>query len=83
MCGIAGVIHFQGGYIDGLLRYLSVMNHLLRHRGPDDGGVWLHHQQFVGLAHRRLSIIDLSSNASQPMTDHHGNWIVFNGEISN
>jgi asparagine synthase (glutamine-hydrolysing) len=83
MCGIAGVIRLKEGYIDGLPRSLSVMNHLLRHRGPDDEGVWLHHQQFVGLAHRRLSIIDLSSNAGQPMKDHHGNQIVFNGEIYN
>ena len=83
MCGIAGMIRLKGEYIDELGKSLSVMNHLLRHRGPDAEGIWQHQQQFVGLAHRRLSIIDLTSNAGQPMVGQSGNWIVFNGEIYN
>jgi asparagine synthase (glutamine-hydrolysing) len=72
-----------GQPIDGLRKRLSVMNGLLRHRGPDGTGEWLHERGHVGLAHQRLSIIDLSQAASQPMTDGNGNWIAFNGEIYN
>ena len=54
------------------------------HRGPDGGSVWLSPDARVGLGHRRLSIIDLSAAADQPMSDAAGNlWIVFNGEIYN
>lgn len=56
------------------------MNALLRHRGPDGEGTWEHPSLYVGLAHRRLSIIDLETGA-QPMSDGAGNVIVFNGEI--
>ena len=66
-----------------LHRHLSVMEQLQVHRGSDGTGIWSHDQEFVGFAHQRLSIIDLSDNASQPMTDRNGNWIVFNGEIYN
>ncbi len=58
------------------------MNELLRHRGPDGEGIWRHPDGHVGFAHRRLSIIDLSTG-NQPMTDDCGNWLVFNGEIYN
>ncbi len=52
------------------------------HRGPDGDGVWVNGN--VGLAHRRLAIIDLSTAASQPMCNEDGNvWITFNGEIYN
>jgi asparagine synthase (glutamine-hydrolysing) len=54
----------------------------IRHRGPDDAGVWL--GDGVGLGHRRLSIIDLSPAGHQPMTNEDGSvWVVFNGEIYN
>jgi asparagine synthase (glutamine-hydrolysing) len=72
-----------GQPIERLRKRLSVMNGLLRHRGPDGSGDWLHERGHVGLAHQRLSIIDLSQAASQPMTDGKGNWIAFNGEIYN
>ncbi len=62
---------------------LDVMQTLLRHRGPDGEGLWEHPRGHVGFAHRRLSIIDLSSTGAQPMTDGAGNWITFNGEIYN
>jgi len=64
-------------------RHLNVMSELIAHRGPDGKSEWVHTDHGVGFAHRRLSIIDLTDNASQPMTDHNGNWIVFNGEIYN
>jgi asparagine synthase (glutamine-hydrolysing) len=56
----------------------------MRHRGPDDAGIWRSPDAAVGLAHRRLSIIDLSSAGHQPMADATGCLqIVFNGEIYN
>jgi asparagine synthase (glutamine-hydrolysing) len=84
MCGIAGLHAFSGPLpVAGLGPKLAVMTHLLRHRGPDGRGAWAHTNGDVGLAHQRLSIIDLSDNAAQPMTDGAGNWLVFNGEVYN
>ena len=54
------------------------------HRGPDGAGIWLSPDRMVGLGHRRLSIIDLATSASQPMPNEDGAvWITFNGEIYN
>ena len=83
MCGISGICDLKSRPIPRLDRKLAVMNHLLRHRGPDGEGTWRHPQDRVGLAHRRLSIIDLKDTGRQPMTDRSGNWVVFNGEIYN
>lgn len=78
MCGIAG---FLGHYNSTLL---EEMNHLQAHRGPDDGGTWHDKDHGVGLAHRRLSIIDLSSAGHQPMWDANRQAVItFNGEIYN
>ncbi|MEP7217880.1 MAG: asparagine synthase (glutamine-hydrolyzing) [Bacteroidota bacterium] len=56
----------------------------IRHRGPDDSGVWWSADRSVLLGHRRLSIIDLSAAGHQPMTNEDGTiWIIFNGEIYN
>ena len=56
----------------------------MRHRGPDDEGVWYTIDKRVGLAHRRLSIIDLSAGGHQPMLDTSGQFCVtYNGEIYN
>ena len=82
MCGIAGLLHLRSEPIAQLGHKLDVMNYLQRHRGPDGVGVWQHERAHVGLAHRRLSIIDLSTG-DQPMTDRTGNWITYNGEIYN
>lgn len=82
MCGIAGALSLSTAEIPNLGRRLSVMNELLRHRGPDGVGSWQHPRECVGFAHRRLSIIDLSTG-DQPMTDAAGNWITYNGEIYN
>lgn len=82
MCGIAGIMSLKGGPVPDLERKLEVMNELLSHRGPDDVGVWVHPQGHVGLAHRRLSIIDLA-HGHQPMRDAANRWLTFNGEIYN
>jgi len=62
---------------------LAEMTKLQRHRGPDGEGVWMSADSKVGLAHVRLSIIDLSGAASQPMASESGNVITYNGEIYN
>lgn len=83
MCGIAGAISLSGVRVARLPASLDVMSDLIRHRGPDGDGVWIHDGGGIGFAHRRLSIIDLSETAAQPMTDAGDNWIVYNGEIYN
>jgi asparagine synthase (glutamine-hydrolysing) len=63
---------------------LTRMRDTMSHRGPDGAGNWISPDARVGLAHRRLSIIDLSTIANQPMCNEDGTlWIVFNGEIYN
>ena len=60
------------------------MRDTMAHRGPDGAGVWVSADGRVGLAFRRLAIIDLSEAATQPMSNEDGSvWIVFNGEIYN
>lgn len=79
MCGIAGIIHKNNQAVDRSI--LEKMNRALMHRGPDDEGY--HCEGSLGLAHRRLSIIDLSGG-HQPMSTADGRYtIVFNGEIYN
>jgi asparagine synthase (glutamine-hydrolysing) len=77
MCGLAGIIHFDGQVPERSV--LERMAATIRHRGPDDTGIFISGP--VGLAHQRLSIIDLTSG-HQPMTSD-GVTIVFNGEIYN
>jgi len=81
MCGIGGKLYFDSARsVNPTL--LDRMNAVLVHRGPDDGGVY--HDGPIGLAHRRLSIIDLSPAGHQPMSNLGGTlWITFNGEIYN
>lgn len=79
MCGIAGVRRFDGEPVRGEL--LEAMAAQLAHRGPDDSGVWA--TGSAGLAHTRLSIIDVAGS-QQPMVDASGSvHLVFNGEILN
>lgn len=80
MCGIAGIFDTrEARRVDASL--LERMNQSQFHRGPDDGGV--HIEPGVGLAHRRLSIIDLS-NGHQPLFNEDGSVVVvYNGEIYN
>ena len=81
MCGIAGKVCFdRTAAVDPCL--IERMTDAIRHRGPDDGGVWVDGP--VGLGNRRLSIIDLSARGHQPMSNEDGTvWIAFNGEIYN
>jgi asparagine synthase (glutamine-hydrolysing) len=75
MCGIAGFTWKDEALI-------GRMTGALAHRGPDGSGVYV--SDGVSLGHRRLSIIDLSENGRQPMTNEDGSmWITFNGEIYN
>ena len=82
MCGIAGAIDLSRRPIPDLGRRLDLMNELQAHRGPDGHATWKHLSEHVGFAHRRLSIIDLTTG-DQPITDGHGSWISYNGEIYN
>ena len=83
MCGIAGIMRLDGGAVEALGRRIEVMNDLIAHRGPDDSGVWTNTSQHVGLGHRRLTIIDLTSAGHQPMEAANGTMLTFNGEIYN
>jgi asparagine synthase (glutamine-hydrolysing) len=83
MCGIAGLVNLRGGSIPALRRKLGIMDELIAHRGPDGSGAWTAERQNVGLAHRRLSIIDLSEAAAQPMAGEAGAVVTYNGEIYN
>ena len=82
MCGIAGIVHLrQDAGPPSTLQQLERMAASLRHRGPDEFGVY--RDRLAGLAHARLSIIDLSTG-QQPMCNEDGSlWVVFNGEIFN
>jgi asparagine synthase (glutamine-hydrolysing) len=93
MCGIFGVVNTQGFFGQDAFTSLSKLNDLTSYRGPDDAGVCalvlkqgasVSSEQFnVFLGNRRLSILDLSPSGHQPMTDHQGHWIAYNGEIFN
>lgn len=84
MCGIAGLFAYAAGgpSVDG--EELRRIHERMAARGPDGSGEWYSADRLVGLAHRRLAIIDLSPAGAQPMVDPAtGNVIVFNGEIYN
>ncbi len=79
MCGIAGMICFDGR--EPAVEQLQRMTDIIHHRGPDDSGFWS--EPGVGLGFRRLSIIDLAEG-HQPMSNENERiWIIFNGEIYN
>lgn len=81
MCGIAGIINFDSEHLVEAEK-LRQMNSWMQNRGPDNEGYWI--DQNIGLAHRRLSIIDLSELGHQPMlTSEEKIAITFNGEIYN
>ena len=79
MCGIAGIIHFDGQNV--ARETLERATRALSHRGPDGEGFWL--QGNVGLGHRRLSIIDLQQGAQPLCNEDHSVQVTFNGEIYN
>lgn len=81
MCGIAGIVSLTGAPVDAAP--LERMIHAIRHRGPDATGIHVAAGGAAGLAHARLSIIDLATG-DQPMSNADGSiWISFNGEIFN
>jgi asparagine synthase (glutamine-hydrolysing) len=80
MCGVVGAFGPSGASTDWLAGAADAM----RHRGPDDQGVWCDPVAGVALAHRRLAILDLSAAGHQPMTSRGGRFhVVLNGEIYN
>ncbi|MBL0176771.1 MAG: asparagine synthase (glutamine-hydrolyzing) [Ignavibacteria bacterium] len=84
MCGIAGIFPFHNAQPPITQELLKGMSDAIAHRGPDDEGHFVDARGRVGLAFRRLSIIDLSPAGHQPMSTPDGSvWIVFNGEIYN
>ncbi len=83
MCGIAGIYRFPGKPLVQESA-LQKMGDSLAHRGPDDRGLFIFADQRIGLAHTRLSIIDLTSAGHQPMLSRDGKIaVIFNGEIYN
>jgi len=85
MCGFAGLFDSLGRKNEEeLLAIAARMAETLRHRGPDDGGVWADVRAGIALGSRRLSIIDLSAEGHQPMSSPDNRYVVaFNGEIYN
>jgi asparagine synthase (glutamine-hydrolysing) len=82
MCGIAGV--FGETYRHPIKEVVQAMSNSLVHRGPDDDGVWIDDRVNLALGHRRLSILDLSSEGHQPMMSREERYVIaFNGEIYN
>lgn len=80
MCGIAGILNLDGSGVDPIT--LIGMRDMLQHRGPDDAGIWIDGN--MGLAHRRLSILDLTTAGHQPFLSEDGRFaITYNGEVYN
>src|SRR5580698_6233784 len=84
MCGIAGFFEYDSrGHAPSEEELLAVRDAMAL-RGPDGSGLWMAPNRRAGLAHRRLSILDVSENGAQPMFTKDGDLgIVFNGEIYN
>ncbi|HVZ61686.1 MAG TPA: asparagine synthase (glutamine-hydrolyzing) [Terriglobales bacterium] len=81
MCGLAGKYYFSSDNVVNEA-VVKAMTNSMPYRGPDDSGFYT--KRNVGLGHRRLSILDLSSAGHQPMCNEDGTvWVVFNGEIYN
>ena len=85
MCGFTG---FLGGNLfadnDRVKATITAMANAIIHRGPDSSGIWQDNEHKVAIAHRRLSVLDLSEAGHQPMPSRSGRYtIVFNGEVYN
>ncbi len=84
MCGFAGFITTEGTDHSTLVSIATSMANNLIHRGPDDAGAWVDSTCGIALAHRRLSIVDLSPAGHQPMRSADGRYVIsYNGEIYN
>lgn len=81
VCGIAGILTTRNLDLSHILESMALS---LRHRGPDASGIWSDPSVGVGLAHRRLSILDLTESGNQPMISKSGRYVIsYNGEIYN
>jgi asparagine synthase (glutamine-hydrolysing) len=84
LCGICGIFNYADSGFNIEEKLISAMCGQMSHRGPDDEGIYIDPRMRIGLGHRRLSIIDLSTAGHQPMTNEDQSiWITFNGEIYN
>ncbi len=84
MCGFTGFFSLRGFDHTQASAVLTRMRDTMIHRGPDDAGLWFDAEAGIGMAHRRLSILDLSQAGHQPMKSVSGRFmLVFNGEIYN
>lgn len=85
MCGLAGFIDLGRSMPGAVLqRTAAAMADTIRHRGPDDGGVWADAAAGVAIGFRRLAIVDLSPAGHQPMVSASGRFVIaYNGEIYN
>lgn len=84
MCGIAGIICRSDANQGDLQPLLERMASAMAHRGPDDQGIYVSPNGYVGLANRRLAIRDLSPAGHMPMADETGNVVItYNGEVYN
>jgi asparagine synthase (glutamine-hydrolysing) len=82
MCGIFGLLSLDETPVSSSMLWQGIQT--LKHRGPDKQTVWMNTRQTVGLAHARLSILDLSSNGDQPFQNKSGSiQVVANGELYN
>jgi asparagine synthase (glutamine-hydrolysing) len=84
MCGIAGILAYHNAAPPAKVEEILKIREAMSSRGPDGAGLWISEDGRLALAHRRLSIIDLSEAGAQPMgTPDQSVWVVFNGEIYN
>ena len=84
MCGLTGYWKASGHSSEAAGAIVGTMAQQIAHRGPDDQGVWTDANAGIALAHRRLSILDLSPQGHQPMLSHCGRYVIaFNGEVYN
>lgn len=84
MCGFAGFLGFGALSTENVPATARKMGNAIRHRGPDDSGVWHDEHGQIALVHQRLSIVDLSPAGHQPMISPSGRYVIaFNGEIYN
>ena len=85
MCGIAGFFTSDSTRDAAKLKdRATAMASAILHRGPDDGDVWCDAETGLGLAHRRLAVVDLTAAGHQPMLSHDQRWVIaYNGELYN
>ena len=85
MCGLTGFFDPSGNCSEkDMATIVKKMATTLRHRGPDDDGIWCDGDAGIAIGHRRLAIIDLSPQGHQPMVSGNGEWVIaYNGEVYN